>query len=63
MSQLLQFLIENPVDNLTAEVTVSPGRKVSQIKGMTDQIFRSIRNCLLRSEEKVEFDSKTSMNW
>lgn len=63
MSQLLQFLIENPVDNLTAEVTVSPrlAKFPFKIKGMTGPDFSEYQNLSTKigRRQKVEFDSKT----
>ena len=63
MSQLLQFLIENPVDNLTTEVTISPrlAKFPFKIKGMTGPDFSEYQKLSTKigRHKKIEFDSKT----
>jgi len=63
MSELLQFLIENPVDNLTAEVIVSSrlAKFPFKIKGMTGPEFSEYQklSTKISRHKKVEFDSKT----
>lgn len=63
MSQLLQFLIDNPVDNLIEEVVVSPrlAKFPFKIKGMTGPEFSEYQKLSMRisRHKKVEFDSKT----
>lgn len=63
MSQLIQFLIENPVDNLTAEVMVSPrlAKFPFKIKGMTGPDFSEYQKLSTKigRHKKIEFDSKT----
>lgn len=62
MSALLEFLIENPVDNLTAEVIVSPrlAKFPFKIKGMTGPEFAEYQKLSTKigRKKKVEFDSK-----
>lgn len=62
MSQLLQFLVENPVDNLTEEVIVSPrlAKFPFKIKGMTGPEFSEYQKLATKiaRHKKVEFDSK-----
>lgn len=62
MSELLQFLIENPVDNLTAEVIVSPrlAKFPFKIKAMTGPEFSEYQKLSTKigRHKKVEFDSK-----
>ena len=62
MSKLLEFLIENPVDNLTEEIIVSP-RLASfpfKIKGMTGPEFSEYQklSTKIAKGKKIEFDSK-----
>ncbi len=63
MSELLKFLIENPVDNLTAEVIVSPrlAKFPFKIKGMTGPEFAEYQRLSTKigRHQKVEFDNKT----
>jgi len=63
MSALLEFLIENPVDNLTAEVIVSSrlAKFPFKIKGMTGPEFSEYQklSTKISRHKKVEFDSKT----
>lgn len=63
MSNLMQFLIENPVDNLTEEVIVSPrlAKFPFKIKGMTGPEFAEYQRMSTKigKKRKVEFDSKT----
>ena len=63
MSNLMQFLIENPVDNLTEEVIVSPrlAKFPFKIKGMTGPEFAEYQKMSTKigKKRKVEFDSKT----
>ena len=63
MSELLQFLIENPVDNLTAEVIVSArlAKFPFKIKAMTGPEFSEYQklSTKISRHKKVEFDSKT----
>ena len=63
MSNLMQFLIDNPVDNLTDEVIIS-GRLAKfpfKIKGMTGPEFSEYQklSTKISRHKKVEFDSKT----
>jgi hypothetical protein len=62
MSNLMQFLIDNPVDNLTAEVVVSPrlAKFPFKIKGMTGPEFSEYQKLSTKigRHKKVEFDSK-----
>lgn len=62
MSELLQYLIENPVDNLTAEVIVSPrlAKFPFKIKAMTGPEFSEYQKLSTKIDrhKKVEFDSK-----
>lgn len=63
MSNLMQFLIDNPVDNLTDEVVIS-GRLAKfpfKIKGMTGPEFSEYQklSTKISRHKKVEFDSKT----
>lgn len=62
MSNLTQFLIENPVDNLTATVIVSPrlAKFPFTIKGMTGPEFSQYQkmSTKISKNKKVEFDSK-----
>lgn len=62
MSTLTQFLIENPVDNLTAEIVVS-GRLAKfpfTIKAMTGPEFSEYQKLATRvgKNKKVEFNTK-----
>lgn len=62
MSTLLQFLIDNPVDNLTTEVVVS-NRLANfpfKIKAMTGPEFSEYQKLATRigKHKKVEFNSK-----
>lgn len=59
----MQFLIDNPVDNLTDEVIIS-GRLAKfpfKIKGMTGPEFSEYQklSTKISRHKKVEFDSKT----
>ena len=62
MSNLMQFLIDNPVDNLTAEVIVSPrlAKFPFKIKGMTGPEFSEYQKLSTKigRHKKIEFDSK-----
>ena len=62
MSNLMQFLIDNPVDNLTDEVVVSPrlAKFPFKIKGMTGPEFSEYQKLSTKigRHKKVEFDSK-----
>lgn len=62
MSKLLEFLIENPVDNLTAEVIVSQrlGAYPFTIKGIGGTEFSEYQKMATKvgKKNKVEFDSK-----
>lgn len=62
MSTLLQFLIENPVDDLTTEVVVSNrlAKFPFKIKAMTGPEFSGYQKLATRfgKHKKVEFDSK-----
>lgn len=62
MSNLMQFLIDNPVDNLTDEVVVSPrlAKFPFKIKGMTGPEFSEYQKVSTKigRHKKVEFDSK-----
>lgn len=62
MSALMQFLIENPVDNLTSEVIVSPrlSKFPFKIKGMTGPEFSDYQKLSTKigRHKKVDFDSK-----
>ena len=62
MSNLMQFLIDNPVDNLTDEVVVSPRLEKFpfKIKGMTGPEFSEYQKLSTKigRHKKVEFDSK-----
>lgn len=66
MSSLQEFLNANPVDNLTAEVTISDRFKDQEgnvlkfkIKAMTNQEFEMLRKKALKPKKggKFEFDS------
>lgn len=63
MSNLMQFLIDNPVDNLTDEVIVSArlAKFPFKIKGMTGPEFSEYQklSTKISRHKKVEFDSKT----
>jgi len=63
MSNLMQFLIDNPVDNLTDEVIVSSrlAKFPFKIKGMTGPEFSEYQklSTKISRHKKVEFDSKT----
>ena len=58
----MQFLIDNPVDNLTDEVVVSPrlAKFPFKIKGMTGPEFSEYQKLSTKigRHKKVEFDSK-----
>ena len=58
----MQFLIDNPVDNLTDEVVVSPrlAKFPFKIKGMTGPEFSEYQKVSTKigRHKKVEFDSK-----
>ncbi len=62
MSNLMQFLIDNPVDNLTDEVIVSArlAKFPFKIKGMTGPEFSEYQklSTKISRHKKVEFDSK-----
>lgn len=62
MSNLMQFLIDNPVDNLTDNVVVSPrlSKFPFKIKGMTGPEFSEYQKVSTKigRHKKVEFDSK-----
>ncbi len=62
MSTLIDFLIENPVDNLTAEVVVSQrlAKFPFKIKGMTGPEFSEYQKLSTKigRHKKVEFDNK-----
>lgn len=62
MSNLMQFLIDNPVDNLTDEVVVSPrlAKFPFKIKGMTGPEFSEYQKLSTKigRHKKVEFDNK-----
>ena len=62
MSNLMQFLIDNPVDNLTDEVVVSPrlAKFPFKIKGMTGPEFSEYQKLSTKigRHKKVEFDSR-----
>ena len=62
MSTLLEFLIDNPVDNLTEEVIVSQrlAKFPFKIKGMTGPEFSEYQKLSTKigRHKKVEFDSK-----
>ena len=62
MSTLIDFLIENPVDNLTAEVIVSQrlAKFPFKIKGMTGPEFSEYQKLSTKigRHKKVEFDNK-----
>lgn len=62
MSQLLQFLIENPVDNLTAEVIVSKRLEKFpfKIKAMTGKEFSEYQKLatVFGKKKKISFDSQ-----
>ena len=62
MSNLMQFLIDNPVDNLTDNVVVSPrlAKFPFKIKGMTGPEFSEYQKVSTKigRHKKVEFDSK-----
>ena len=62
MSTLLEFLIENPVDNLTEKVVVSTrlAKYPFTIKAMTGPEFSSYQKLATRigKHKKVDFDSK-----
>lgn len=62
MSTLLEFLIENPVDDLTSEVIVSNrlAKFPFKIKAMTGPEFSDYQKLATRigKHKKVEFDSK-----
>ena len=63
MSTLTQFLIENPVDNLTTEIIVSSrlAKFPFTIKAMTGPEFSEYQKLATRigKHKKVEFNSKT----
>lgn len=63
MSTLLQFLVENPVDNLTEKVVVSQRLSAFPftIKGMTGIEFAEYQKAATRigRHKKAEFDTKT----
>ena len=63
MSTLLQFLIENPVDDLTAEVIVSNrlAKYPFKIRAMTGPEFSEYQKLATKigKNKKVEFNSKT----
>lgn len=62
MSKLLEFLIDNPVDDLTAEVVVSKRLAAYpfKIKGISGTEFAEYRKVATKvgRHRKVEFDSK-----
>lgn len=63
MSKLLEFLIENPVDNLTEDVVVSPrlANFPFKIKGMTGPEFAEYQKMstkIGKRNKKVDFNSK-----
>ena len=62
MSNLMQFLIDNPVDNLTDEVIVSArlAKFPFKIKGMTGPEFSEYQklSTKISRHKKIEFDSK-----
>lgn len=62
MSKLLEFLIENPVDDLTEEIIVSPrlAEYPFKIKGISGPEFAEYRKMASKigRHRKVEFDSK-----
>ena len=62
MNKLLEFLIENPVDDLTAEVVVSSRLAAYpfKIKGISGPEFAEYRKAATKMgrHRKVEFDSK-----
>ncbi len=63
MSELLNFLIENPVDNLTEEIVVSArlAKYPFKIKAMTGPEFSEYTKLATKigKHQKVTFDSKT----
>ena len=62
MSALLEFLIENPVDNLTAEVIVPPRSCKMAVRDKGDDWprVRGVSKSFTKigGKKKVEFDSK-----
>lgn len=63
MGNLTQFLIDNPIDNLTAEVIVSArlAKFPFKIKGISGVEFSEYQklSTKINKKRKVEFDSKT----